>query len=552
MLLGHKLVLASFAIVLAQAVPTTPAAAQPAWGRALTPDEGRRLNATIDRLSRQLDVRRETLQAIARALGVNLRDTSFDRLIQLVADRAQEAAVVRTRLAQLEDQLRTLPRGIATMEAQSALQRAIAAFNEGRLEEAQSQFASLAVLRQAGSMEALTAWSQAVDAQARIAELRLDFDTAARLRLAAADQIRRSSVILQWNLSLAAANAYVMRGVYLDDQSALRRAIKTYEEVVIPLVPRGTWPAEWANSQVGLGIAKATLGWTSANGPLLENAIATLEAGLSELPRDRDLDEWARAQGALASAYGYLGERSGDMAHLNKSVEALRNVVNALPKDRPTTLRAAAQGQLGTMLTLVGSVTGRYAEQEILDSFREAAETFRAQGLAREWATMRGGLASALTFLGSSQGSIPRLEEALRIYKEVEPYKPRTAGPLSWAAIQVNIAFVNLEIGSRTDDARRLQEAIGGFKLALEEQTEANGPAEFARTNINMAFAYIRLASLQRNRTHLDTALRHLQAAIPVVRKIGHPALDKYLADTALRLANATKALDGDPRAVPR
>ncbi|MFL6844033.1 MAG: hypothetical protein ACJ8ER_04040 [Allosphingosinicella sp.] len=549
---GRILIGALLAIALAQTIPAAPAAAQPEWGRPTTPEESRRLNTTIERLSAQLNVRRETLQAIAKALGVSLRNTSFDRLIQLVADRAQEAAVLRTRLVELESRLRSLPPGAVTLEAQRTLQRAVSAFNDGRLEVAQAEFGHLAVLRQSGSMEALTAWSQAVDAQARIAELRLDFDTAASLRLAAAEQIRRSSVILQWNLSLAAANAYLMRGIYLDDQAAVKRAIATLEDVVLPLVPKAEWPVEWANTQVGLGIAKATLGWTTADRALLESAISILDSGLAGLPRDRDLEQWARAQAALATAHGYLGEASGDLAHLNQAVDSLRTVVATLPKERFPLLRAAAQGQLATMLTLVGGTTNRYAEQEILDSFGEAADFFRAQGMTREWAGMRSGLANALLYLGLSQNSLPRLEQALSIYKEVEPYRPKSAGPLSWAAIQGNIGFVNLELGIRTNDPQRLRDAIGGFTRALEEQTEANGPAEFARTQINMGFAYVRLALAEHDSSHLDTALHHLQAAIPVVRKIRQEALEKYLTDAILQLTDASGKLEPPARAPER
>ena len=104
-------------VCTAQLVAPSPVAAQPDWGRPLTPEEGRRLNSTISTLSNQLRVRRATLVSIARALGVSLRTTSFERLIQLVAEKAQEAAALQARLADLERQLESLPASAAVSEA---------------------------------------------------------------------------------------------------------------------------------------------------------------------------------------------------------------------------------------------------------------------------------------------------------------------------------------------------------------------------------------------------------------------------------------------------
>src|SRR5207253_108203 len=113
------------------------------------------------------------------------------------------------------------------------------------LEDADRELAALEILRRSESEAARAAWSGAVEARARIAELRLDFDSAEELRLAAVREERALSTARQWLLMYDAARSRHQQGDLLGDNAALDRAITLFRDEVLPLVSRTERPHDW-------------------------------------------------------------------------------------------------------------------------------------------------------------------------------------------------------------------------------------------------------------------------------------------------------------------
>lgn len=513
----------------------------PEWGRALTPAEGRELRTEIARLSRSLGVREVTLIAIARILGTNLRTISFPELIQRVATQATRAAELQTQIGALRTQLAALADSSVRGPAEAALIRATAAFNDGRLDDADREFATLESLRGSESEAARAAWLEAVDARARVAELRLDYEAAETLRLSAAREERRLSTRRQWLLTWEAAHARLRQGDLLGNNAALERAIVLFRDEVLPLAPRSERPLDWALTQNDLGNALHALGEREQGTTRIDLAIAAYLAALQEYRRDRTPADWAMSQTNLGAALTHLGERATGTTQLGEAVRAFDAALEVITRETSPYLWAVTQNDRGMALRLLGQRERDPARLEAaVQSFEAALLQFNPRDTPLEWVGAQTNRGNALAVLGESETHSRRLEQALQAYAQALAVIERERAPLRWALAQFNLANVLSILGQRESDARRLQEAVHAYEAALREYRQERVPLLWARGSNELAYTVAQLAVRTRNRTLLETADRYVREARAVLGRGGDaPGLAR--ADYVLRAIAAIR-----------
>jgi tetratricopeptide (TPR) repeat protein len=115
------------------------------------------------------------------------------------------------------------------------------------------------------------------------------------------------------------ADALYRQGDEFGDNAALVLAIDRYKALLL-MRSRARVPRQWAETQVNLGNALATLGERESGTGKLEEAVAAFRAALEEWTRARGARgrvplQWARTQVGLGTALWRLGEREDGEAH---------------------------------------------------------------------------------------------------------------------------------------------------------------------------------------------------------------------------------------------
>jgi tetratricopeptide (TPR) repeat protein len=450
-------------ILLALAGPSAVLQAQgtfPEWGRALTPAEGRGLRAEITRLSRRLNLRESTLIAIARVLGANLRNISFAELVGQVQAQAERAGELQSRIGELQRQIVSLTDANVRSPAEQALAQVTAAFNQGRLGDADREFAALEMLRRSDSAAVRAAWFEAVEARARVAELRLDFERAVGLRLAAAREEGRISAAHQWRLTAAAAEARVRQGEMRADNRMLELAIALCVNQVLPLAPRSERPLDWAATHRILGNALWNIGNRESGTARLVQAADAYRQALEEFRRDQAPREWAITMIGLGNALSSIGERDRNAKRLQAAIDAYRAALQELPRASQPGEWAMVQNNLGNALSTLGEIDGEGRPlEEAVAVFRAALEVFTREGAPLQWATTQNNLGAALGTLGGRESGTARLREAAAAFRAALQERTRDRMPLQWATTTANLSHMVTEIALRSRDLGLLEEA---------------------------------------------------------------------------------------------
>lgn len=516
---------------------------RPAYIVPLTAGQGAALNAEIDRLSRRLGIRQTALDAIADILGANLRNVRFDELIRRVQAQAERAAELQSRLLGLEQQLAALTDTAVRSPAERALARATQAFNEGRLEDAEREFATLETLRDSESETARTAWFEAVEARSRIAELRLDFDLAEQIRTSAVRAERRLSDLSthrQWTLLVEASLSRYQQGDLVGDNRALLRAVALLEEA-LPLVPRALRPIDWASTQNLLGITRYRLGARQPASGHLEGAIEAYRNTSQVWDRDGSPREWALVQVNLGIVLAAQGRREGLTSKFLEAEAVLRSALEvALRANGPMEI-ANTQMNLAIVLIDLGAREAR------ADRFRRAITLFD-QSLANidrsqaghSWAAIQINLGNAhyrLGFMENLRGNMVAAEQAYRSALEVYS---RDIAPSVWGDTQENLGNVLRELGVLDRSPAKLQEAVAAFHFALQARQPGDRGLDWANLQNSLGNALERLGQLENNPARLTEAVQVLEEA---VRHLDRNASFEQWAGTALSLALARGSL---------
>jgi hypothetical protein len=371
---------------------TAPVAAQTLddIGRPLSPAEGRALNAEIIRLARVNGVQIVTLKAIARAIGLKSRNIDFDQLIKQVGAGATRLAELKAEIGALKSQIAKIQTASVRDPATAALARAQAALDAGRLDEADREFASLESLRKIDLALAQTAWINAVDARANVAELRQDYDLAEQLRLAKGDFLieqSRRTTREAWQSKLDAAEGRFKEGQLKADSAVLRRAVNLYRDQVLPLAPRLERPLDWAYTQNDLGATLSLLGQLSDDMPTLLQSLETINLAIAELDYKKLPLQWSKAQINLSGTLFMIGTRDDNRSlSLENAEKKLEFTLQILTREQSPTDWAAAQNNLGAIYMALGErENGTVRLEKAASAMKNALSVFTREREPFEW-----------------------------------------------------------------------------------------------------------------------------------------------------------------------
>ncbi len=463
-----------------------------------------------------------SLIAAAEGASVNLsRSGRFDAasLQQTIFDTLAEQA---DQIADLQRRLDALT-GDRDAAAAARFAEARAALEQGRLADAdrllaQSAAGDLATLQQADAeveRRRLRA-GETIASRAQIAFVQADYATATQHFARAADTVPQSAIEARWRYRSGQANSAFTRGYHFTEPDALREALQTYEQQVLPLAQRAARPADWAATQHAIGVALRVQGSRGDRGAL-DRSAAAFEAALTARTRNGDPANWAETEHELGIVELLRYGNGAAPAALARAATAFEAALTVRTRSANPTAWAQTQSYLASI-----AIYRRQPEQAVSIE-REVLTVLTPESDPIGWADAHLGLATALGAAGQPQEQVAVIERALTVFT-------RDAYPQGWATAQNNLGAVYFELG----DAQR---AIAAFEAAATVMTRETNPAGWATVQQALGIVHASLRTPQA----LERAVAHYQAALSVSTREADPA---SWASTNFGLANAYAALD--------
>jgi tetratricopeptide (TPR) repeat protein len=513
----------------------------PDYGRGATPEQRRVLEAAFTQLSSQYGVCRGTLIGIARAVGESTPGIDPNELLRRVTALANDAVQLRGQIDELQTKLSALGDPATRDPALAALADAQKALDDGRLADAEKEFAKLQFLRDAQLSAAGDAWITAVNARANVRKLEQDFDGATELLMEAEREEAKSSQHRRFELLSAAADAQYDKGDLRGDNVALTKAIAMYTDQVLPLAPRDEAPLDWAATQDNLGIALGVLGGRESGTAHLEQAVVSFQAALQERTRERVPLDWAATQTNLGNALEAVGERDGGTAHLEQAVVAYRAALQETARERAPLDWAAIQNGLGNALDALGErESGNAHLEQAVAAFQEALKERTRERVPLDWAMTKNNLGDALVDLGERENGTARLEQAVDAFQAALKEYTRERVPLRWATIQNNLGAALEGLGEREGGTAHLELAVAAYQAALQERTRERVPLDWAETKVNLGNVLVELGQRENGTAPLEQAVAAYQAAL---QEITRERVPLQWAATQNNLGNALENL---------
>jgi tetratricopeptide (TPR) repeat protein len=417
------------------------------------------------------------------------------------------------------DRLNRIVRGIEVGEIRSAaehhLQLAQAAFEDGRLEEADGALAELEFLRRSAQTEMRHLWVEAVLARSALADQRLDGNAARALVRDALLTERQVSRRVQWQYVMREAQSYQLEDPLRSDNSALESAIALYRDEALPLLDRTLDPFDWADTQYNLGNALSTLGDRESGPARLEEAVLAYEAALSEWTREGAPVDWAATQNNLAIALAALARREIGTERLEAMLRAIDASLLDYSRERDPIRWAMIQNNLGNALAHLGRREGETERLELaVLTYESALSELTREQMPLEWAMTQVNLAGALADLGEREDSTERYEAALEAIEAALLELTRERSQIDWAATQNNLGSLLRTLGRRKNKPEMLEAAVRAHEAALLVMTRERFPLDWAMTQASRGLALKALGERENGTERLEEAVLAFEAAL--------------------------------------
>lgn len=493
------------------------------FGRPLSPAEGRALNAEITRLAGVNRDGAKTISAIARAIGLKSRNIDFDQLIKRVGKDAARLPKLRTEIALLKGQIAVIKSAPIRDPAAMALARAENALNEGRLDDADREFALLEALRKAESEESRIAWSNAVNARADVAELRQEFDLAEELRLSKKDFLIYQSKLYEisaWKSAFEAASGRLREGVSQNDSSKLERAIYLYENQVLPLAKQTQYPLNWATTQDGLGRALQNLGKLSTNGiGYVSQSIEAFKFALEVRNQEKTPSTWADTQNNIGNSFLLIGQRQSDLGSLYNAIAAYDRALEVYTPTNAPLEWATIKINRGNAWSSIGfrEVDTANLYKAVNDFLPVLKRRYREQA-PFDWANAQVSLGIALEQIGQRENGTDKFEQAIKAYNLALEENTLERAPFAWAASNVNRGNALSAIGERTKQVEFLKKAIDAYQLAFTVDNAKRDPSGWAKTQNNLAYTLQLVGESENGTLKLHEANKAYNLALSILR----------------------------------
>jgi tetratricopeptide (TPR) repeat protein len=500
MIRRHKMILSLLLTIGQPAFASTV----PEWDRPLSAEEGRALKSALDREVKANRLPLKTLRELAKLVGkeppTNRR--SADEFVKIFMGKVAGAREFDRMLGSLEAPSASIE---SELEGKMAgpLQRARTAFNQGRFQEAEAAFESLAFLNFSPLEEARLKWATLVVARAKLAELQGNSDDAIRMLDEAAAKDRadaRASAMRIWNFAFNAAAILTAKGVRLRDPGTLEEAIRRLRaEALLGISPELALD-EWLETQNLLGMALLELSRLddgSRRASLREEAVGVWQFGLA---------------------------RSGETSRSIVRGSMLFNVASVLSEDR---VENCAQVPFDASVDRFWDDTENYLRTQDDIGFEREARLVRILGEL-----------DALVCRGERLETSKVKDFADRIRKNLT-YVPLSGTPsrdrrvVSYAAY----SFDKLsKLSDRKDAQLFLQEALELMRRSNPPALEFSDPSDWARTELNIGTEEVNLAGNQKGAEREATLVRARNAFSNGLRIFKDPVWIAELARAQLGL----------------
>jgi hypothetical protein len=191
-----------------------------------------KLENRIAFLSQRDRVSRNSLNTIARSVGLSGSGRSLDTIIAAIDDLSRQAGALKARIEVLEREVQAAKSEPARDLALAALGRALKAIDAGDFDLANSEFRTVENLRWSQTGIGLKSWSEAVDARMNLALLRYRFDEARDIAIGKgqyAERMQQSLDDIQWNAYASAGYSQILKASATGDIRALYEADRIFD-----------------------------------------------------------------------------------------------------------------------------------------------------------------------------------------------------------------------------------------------------------------------------------------------------------------------------------
>lgn len=348
-----------------------------------------------------------------------------------------------------------------------------------------------------------------------LAKLRLRYKEAAEHFARAADIVPDAENVQRWDYLMQNADAFWHQGEEFGDNDALRSSIVLYEEIILPLVDRASYPREWAMTQYKLGNTLGKLGGRETEKERLEQAITAYTAALEVLTRDRAPRDWAAIQSNLGNVFWSMGERESGTEWFEHAIEAYSVALEEQSRESAPFGWASTQNNLGGVLHAWSArECGTARLEQAIKAYSAALEEYTRARSPLQWAMTQNNLGLVLAMLGEREKGTERLEQAIKAYGAALEERRRERVPLDWAATQDSMGGALWKLGERTNDTVLLDQAIRSFREALKERTRERDPLQWAMTQNNLGNALQVLGRAESDPERLQQAVDAYREAL--------------------------------------
>lgn len=307
-------------------------------------------------------------------------------------------------------------------------------------------------------------------------------------------------------------------------------------------------PRHWALVNAKLCYEQRLLGDYESNPQHYEDALAACRETLRVRPRDRFPRDWAASQinqaSSLIRLHYYAEDQTTAIARLREAETALLKAAEVIDRQLTPQLWVVQQRNLGTTYLRLGELTqGRESVEHFERGIRSLKTALAQQDpdfQPLDWAITQQNICLALYQYGARVGpdGAGMVREARsRCADALDRVSPDNAA-LNWAMVQNNLAASTAILAQMEGDASRLRQAIGSFRAAQTVYRRDRLPEKWAETELNLGELHCNLAILEEEESALDTAARHLEAALEVFIEKRHRRYQQY-AENLLRTVNA-------------
>lgn len=337
------------------------------------------------------------------------------------------------------------------------------------------------------------------------------------------------------NLGVERARTSEARGSALDDLgealltlgdrdrsiSRLESAISVFQNASHEWAHDGN-TFKWAGTQMLLGNALATLGGRIDSTKILEDATKAYRRALEVQNREQAPKEWAKTQMNLGNALLQIGMLQNSIDELYAAEKAYRNALSVWTLDDDPLDWPGANTNLGNLLKTLGNrESGTDKLFDAVSAHENALLGWTRDKVPMQWATAQMNLGNALQALGKREGGTDRLYAAVDAYKNCLKEWTREKVPLDWALAWMNRGNALSLLGERESGIGNFERAADAYENALSEYEKEIVPTQWAGLQLNLGSLYTAFFEKTGEKTHLETATKHLNAAYEVFSSVG-------------------------------